>query len=370
METPTPITSKRSFYWEWTKLAIWGAWGVTGGISTGAGIGTAIFWHFHLGSLNNPEVIAKVNDLGGIYILIIPFSLILMFRLLLAPYWIYDDLRKRNERTIKELSEKLDTYECVPVTAIAKYNDSWIKILVTNRAHQQQRILGVHLSLLASFGEVVDYGPLLKSRSRIESFPHVMEPHSSFELEIAYTVDDLLNFGVQSFYAVVSFEDGREARGDIVDISTIRQRESFRLPMGLKESLARFERIRNFADTYTVLASGRNATNVDLALILQAGVLNLSANDELETACDLLFSKHVPHALKPQDFDDRVSILEFFREMATKNTNISGVAGAVELLHWRKERLTPLLQAPDTAVSLPEPSSLECPETDTRCSDC
>ena len=276
---------------------------------------------------------------------------VLTARFLAAPYQMHkEDVanaiaeRFALERRSATLQERLVAYETAPITVALRDTEgsSLIRAIVTNRGDQEQRTLGLCLSMLPSWaGEPIEHNCLLRSKERFLLFPHVMPPRSSFELTFAESVDNMLDFGVASFHAVLELEDGRRVMSEVTDVSR-RQQQEFPLPMGLEESIQRFERITTFVDAYTVLYETiKPTTHVDLALLAKAGITKLENDDELRQACDMLLSRNMHHAINRIYFDTGAKILDFFKVKVAANEDLSGANGLIELLYWRKDETKP-----------------------------
>lgn len=164
--------------------------------------------------------VPKINDWA---ILSFVLGAIILFRLLLSPYWVYTDVCRERAAAVAELK----TLKEHPLQIEVLKSHGLITALVTNKGHREERVETVEIRSLDTCGNVSGtFGNGGKGQrsfhhsfKRCQGLPHVMPPRSSFEVEFLLSLGTFQAYGQKAFYAWVKLEDGTTLTSDLWKLS-------------------------------------------------------------------------------------------------------------------------------------------------------
>ena len=357
---------KRTFYWKCFKLAGKGVWGVIGDIGTFLALATAAFWHFFPGLLNDPATIAKVNDWGGIYLVLLPLATLSVIRLCLAPYWIYQESEMANLK-LREKVIKLK-HNPVAVKWVKPVDRGVLTARIINQGDHNEPIQSVYL-FLSRGRERLENFKRIREIKGLPQLPGIMGRRSNFDVVFPIGTGALSSWGVSTACVLVVLQDERETRSELLviqrpEFESFDPEEFFPKVEGLTlaEGYDRHERITKFVRNYKqIRAATLNHSAYRMCRLVNvssAGILDFWDNDEARDAFKILNAEHIDH---PFDAGELTGDYKgFFQTATNQSINLRGSDGASLFASYFPHLSTDTPATPEQAMGQQTP---EEPET-------
>ena len=171
----------------------------------------------------------------------------------------------------------------------------------------------------------------IEAYENIEKLPGELGRRCNFKARFAISQNQIIEWGVKSFYASVQTQDGRVKKSNtyIVDFPT-----DYRGELTVAEAIQRKARIDNFVNRCERQHLSRQMEFPNYSIhvtFAHAGVLQLRDDSEVREACAILEKKNVPIAFKEGDWEK--DVLGFFKKHWGHGVSPGGVAWQITPLY-------------------------------------